>query len=341
MHQFRNDYSELAHEKILKALTKYSTEQNVAYGLDYHSENAANLIKEKFGAKDGAVYFLAGGTVTNLVAISYFLRPYDAILCAETGHINVHETGAVEGSGHKIFTRKGKEGKLYPNDVIEALKFNCDEHMVKIKMVYISNSTEIGTIYNRKELQDLYKVCRENNLLLFIDGARLGSALTSKENNIDPKEMGSLCDVFYIGGTKNGFLLGEALVINNKEIANDFRHHIKNRGAMLAKGYLLGIEFEAMFEDDLYFKLAKETNEVADYLKTKLKECGLIINPSPTNQVFCEIDKGIGELIIENLGCEKWKDLGDKLSIRFVTSFRTKKEDVDEAVNFIKSVISK
>ncbi len=335
--QFRNDYCELAHPRILEALSKYALEQNEAYGLDYHSKNASKYIKEVFGAQDSDVYFLAGGTQTNLVMISYCLRHYEGVISADTGHINVHESAAIEGHGYKIITIPNTNGKITAEEIRDkVISFHDDIHMVKPRMVYISNSTEIGTIYTEKELRDIYKVCKELDLFFFIDGARLGSALTSKENDLKPELLGSLCDAFYIGGTKNGLLFGEALVINNPLLKKDFRYHIKNSGAMLAKGYAVGIEFEEAFKDGLYLSLAKHTNDVADILKDGFKDLGIKMLPSPTNQIFAIFDKEKANLFIKEFGCELWEENDNETTIRFVVSFLTTKEDVSSLIDFIK-----
>ena len=336
-HKFTNDYSSLCHPEILKALSNLGEEQNFAYGLDKHSLQAENYIRDVFEAPHGQVYFISGGTMTNLLFISHALKDYEAVISLETGHINVHETGAIEGTGHKIITVKGSNGKIYPSDILGVLKAYKDEHMVKPKLVYISNSTEIGTIYKRKELIDLYELCQENDLYFFIDGARLGSALTSKSNDVEPGLLGKICDAFYVGGAKNGLLLGEALVINNPSLQEGFRYQIKNKGAMISKGYLIGAQFEAAFKDGLYFDIAKQTNEVADYLKEGLSSLNLKMLESPTNQVFVELDKDSAKTLIREYGLELWEDLGNAQIVRFVVSFTTKKEDVDELISFVKT----
>ena len=206
-------------------------------------------------------------------------------------------------------------------------------------MVYISNSTEIGTIYSRQELIDLHSICKKNDLYFFIDGARLGSALTSKDNDVEPSLLGEICDAFYVGGTKNGLLLGEALVVNNVDLTANFRYHIKNKGAMLAKGYLVGIEFEEAFKDNLYFDLAKYTNEIADALKEGFNKLNLKTTYSPTNQVFLTIKKELANKLIDRYGCEKWEDLANDMTIRFVTSFMTSKDDVNELLSYISKLI--
>ena len=337
-HQFRSDYIELADSRILEALSKYALEQNIPYGFDYHSENASKYILNKFSSK-GKVYFLEGGTQTNMIFISYCLKPYEGVIAVDTGHINVHESASVEGSGHKIIPVKNINGKIYPADILKVLELNNDVHTVVPRMIYISNSTEIGTIYTRKELEDLYAFSKEHNLYFFIDGARLGSALTSKENDVKPEDLGKLCDAFYIGGTKNGLLFGEALVINNPDLQKDFYNHIKNKGAMLAKGYALGIQFERAFQDDLYFELATHANEMADLIKDELSNLGVELSPSPTNQIFVSFKRNIAEELINVFGLEKWIDNGEEMVVRIVTSFATKKEDVSTLCNYIKKLI--
>ena len=336
--KFRNDYCELAHPRIIQALEKYSNEQNEAYGLDYHSEQAAKYIKNIFGAKNSDVHFISGGTLTNLLMISYILKHYEGVISPDTGHINVHETAAVEGSGYKIIAIPNINGKITADQIRKTVEsFGNNEHMVKPGMVYISNSTEVGTIYNKKELEEIYKTCKGLGLYFFIDGARLGSALTSKDNDVDPSLFGSLCDAFYIGGTKNGLMLGEALVLNNDNLKANFRYHIKNKGAMLAKGYAVGIQFEEAFKDGLYFELARKSNECAEMLKRGLNELCVDILPSPTNQIFATFDKKEANQYIDRFGCELWSEENDKTTIRFVTSFLTTKEDVECLLNYIKS----
>ena len=339
MASFRNDYSYLAHPRILKALERVENELQVAYGLDCHSKNAANYIRDVFGAKDADVHFLAGGTQTNMVFISGALKSYQGVIAAASGHINVHESGAIEGSGHKIFTMPGTNGKISGDDIRRAMALNPDEHTVSLGLVYISNSTEIGTIYSKMELQKLRDACNEFGLLLFIDGARLGSALTSNENDVDPTLIGKIADGFTVGGTKNGMLYGEALVIVNPSLKKGFRNHIKNKGAMLAKGFVVGVQFEEAFRDGLYFELAEQTNRMADLLKEGLGGSGLSLLQSPTNQIFVTLKKEVALKIIDRYGCELWEDKGPELTIRFVTSFKTSEDDVKEAVSFIKSIL--
>ena len=336
-HHFKNDYCYLAHEKVLKALLKEVNNQHIAYGYDKHSDNAKKLIQKKFKCEDSAVYFVSGGTQANMLVITYLLKHYEGVISCDTGHINVHETAAVEGNGNKVYTVKNSNGKLTPQDVIDAMSINQGPHMVKLKMVYISNSTEIGTIYTKDELLALRKVCDEYNLYLFMDGARLGSALTCKANDVELELIPQVCDIFYVGGTKNGMLSGEAIVFKDKNLASEFDYHIKNKGALLAKGFVLGIQFEEMFKNDLYFKLSKNTNDMALYIKENLKATYFI--DSPTNQIFVVLDEDVATKIMKRYDCEFWEKQGDKHVIRIVTSFSTKLEDCKEFVKYVNKLI--
>ena len=336
---FRNDYSELADERILKAIEKYLKEQHTAYGLDEHSKNAAEKIKEVFGVPNADCHFIAGGTQSNMTVISYFLRPYEGVIACDTGHINTHETGAVEASGHKILQCTNIDGKLKPKDIEKQMETHKDEHVVKPAMVYISNATETGTVYTKSELEELRKMCDKYSLFLFIDGARLGAALTSNMCDYTSEFLGNIADIFYVGGTKNGLLIGEAVVIKNKELSTYFRYHIKNRGAMLAKGYLLGIQFEEAFKDNLYFDLARRSNEMAYYIKEELTKANITFScDSPTNQQFIILPKDKAKKVIDEFGCELWEEKENEDVIRIVTSFSTTKEACDEIIDFIKTL---
>lgn len=335
---FKNDYSECAHEEILKAVINIKDEQNIGYGLDKHSEYAKENILKTFGCPKGEVFFLTGGTQSNMIALSYLLKPFEAIICCDSGHINVHETGAVEGSGHKIITCKNTYGKLTCAEIEQAYKKCVDEHMVKPRAVYISNSTETGTIYLKNELIELHNICNKLNLYLFIDGARLAVALTCNENDIDPLFLGSICDVFTVGGTKNGFLSGEAVVFTNKNLCKDFRYHIKNKGGLLAKGFVVGVQFERAFENNLYFDIAKSANKTAEYIRNNLKNIVEFVSSSPTNQMFIKLDNAKAEKIMDEFGCELWEDLGNEKIVRIVTSFTTTISDCDELISFIKKI---
>ncbi len=339
---FRNDYSEAAHPNIINSLMAASNEQNIGYGEDIHCSRAADLIKKEIGLEELDVHFLVGGTQTNLVGVSTFLKPYQGVIAVESGHINTHETGAIEATGHKILTRPGKDGKLTPEDITSIMEEYVDEHLVQPAMVYISNSTEMGTIYNKEELKSIHNCCSQYGLYLFIDGARLGSALTSKNNDVTLKDIATLSDIFYIGGTKNGALLGEALVICNPDLKKDFRYAMKQRGALMAKGYVLGIQFEELFKDGLYFQLAAHANAMADKLKETFKALGCpMLTDSPTNQLFPIVDKEIAEILMERYGCECWQ-MGEeeKCCIRFVTSWATIEDEVDECCAYLKELLN-
>lgn len=337
MYSFRNDYSEGAHPRILELLNKSNFEANIGYGNDVHSDRAKEYIKNLIGKQDAGIHFIPGGTQTNMLVISSFLRPHQCVISVDTGHINVHETGAIESTGHKVVAMPSKDGKLTPGIIKKALDHHTDEHMVQPKMVYISNSTELGTIYSKAELIAIHDICKENGLLLFLDGARLGSALSCKSNDLDIKDIANLVDVFYIGGTKNGALLGEALVILREDLKEDFRYLIKQRGAMAAKGFVLGIQFEALFQDDLYFQLARHANEMAERLAAIIKEAGYKFYAEPcTNQVFAIFP----DALLEKMEKEFVYEFTDKVdenntAVRFVTSWATKEETVEALQSFL------
>ncbi|MBC8587841.1 threonine aldolase family protein [Paratissierella segnis] len=337
MYSFRNDYSEGAHPRILELLNKYNLEANIGYGEDIHSDRARKYIKKLIGKDNVDIHFIPGGTQTNMLVISSFLRPHQCVIAADTGHINVHETGAIEATGHKVVAMHCKDGKLTPEIIQRALDRHTDEHMVQPKMVYISNSTELGTVYSKHELSAINDKCKENGLLLFLDGARLGSALTCKTNDLDIKDIANLVDVFYIGGTKNGALLGEALVIIREDLKEDFRYLTKQRGAMAAKGFILGIQFEALFLDDLYFELARHANEMAERLASIIDEAGYKFYAEPcTNQVFAIFP----DVLLEKMGKEFIYEFTDKVdenntAVRFVTSWATKIEAVEALREFL------
>lgn len=267
MYSFNNDYSEGAHPRILESMMTSNLIQNDGYGLDEHTFYATKLIKTAVGRQDIDIHLIPGGTQTNLISIVSALRPHQAVIAASTGHINVHETGAIESTGHKVLTCESDDGKLTPPLIQKVLDQHEDEHMVQPKMVYLSNATELGTLYQKAELEAISHFCKQHELLLFLDGARLGSALTSDKNDLTLKDIADLSDLFYIGGTKNGALFGEALVIRNPCLKPDFRFLIKQRGALLAKGWLLGIQFEELFRDNLFYDLACHANQSAKKLK--------------------------------------------------------------------------
>ena len=330
MYSFKNDYSEGAHPRILNALLKTNLEQVEGYGQDCYTLKAADLLKQKINRNDIDIHFFSGGTQTNLTALSAFLRPHEAIIAANTGHILVHETGAIEATGHKIISIEVNDGKLGPQHIKAAIESHTDEHMVKPRLVYISNPTEIGSIYKKSELERLSQFCKENKLLLFVDGARLGSALCSEENDLDLTDLGTLVDAFYIGGTKNGALMGEALVICNDFLKDDFRFHMKQKGALLAKGRLLGIQFLELFEDNLYFELAKHANDMAGLLRNGISKAGYpFLTHSPSNQIFPILPNWLIETLQEKYSFYVWSKVDTNHSaVRLVTSWATKENAV-------------
>lgn len=332
-----NDYSEGAHPRILQMMQATNLEQNAGYGEDVHSQRAKDSIKRLISREDADIHFISGGTLTNLIVISSFLRPHQAVIAADTGHVNVHETGAIEATGHKVVTMPHREGKLTPAAVEKALAIHSDEHMVQPKMVYISNSTELGTVYSKTELEALSTLCRRHNLLLFLDGARLGAALTSSDNDLSAADVARLVDVFYFGGTKNGALLGEALVICRDELKEDFRFLIKQRGALLAKGFVMGLQFEALFQDDLFFRLARHANEQAAIIAKAMTKLGYsFYAPPQTNQLFPILPNSLLEGLAKQFVFSVQERIDEESSaIRLVTSWATDDKSVGALLDFL------
>ena len=333
MYSFRNDYSEGAHPKVMEALADTNLEQTVGYGMDPRCQSAAALIRDLCKAPDADIHFLVGGTQANLVVIDAFLQSYEAVIGAHTSHINTHETGAIEATGHKVCSIYAPDGKLTPALVEEVLsQHNGTEHMVLPRMVYVSDSTEIGTIYTKAELAALRRCCDEHGLYLFLDGARLGSALTSPDNDLTLADIAALTDVFYIGGTKNGVLFGEALVLSNAAPKAHFRWHMKQRGAVLAKGRRLGIQVQAILEDGLYFDIARHANEMAFRLRDGIAALGYPFPvPSPTNQQFPVLPNTvIGQLEARGYQFEAQEAVdAEHTCVRFVTSWATPESAID------------
>ena len=277
MLRFNCDYLEGCHPAILDALVQTNMEQTSGYGLDPHCEHAAQLVRDLFHCPKAAVHFLVGGTQTNTTVISAALRPWEGVLSADTGHINVHETGAIEATGHKVIPLHGKDGRISAPQVAVACALQGDdEHIVKPGMVYISFPTEVGTLYNLAQLKDLYLTCHQLGLYLFIDGARLGYGLSSPINDVTPEELARYCDVFTVGGTKVGALFGEAVVITNPELQPHFRYMIKQKGGMLAKGRLLGIQFETLLSENRYLSIAERAVLQAMRIRQALLDKGIL-----------------------------------------------------------------
>lgn len=341
MYSFKNDYSEGACPQIMDVLIKSNMSQSDGYGLDEICDNAKDQIKCAVGRNDCDVHFFVGGTQANQTIIASILRPYEAVIAADSGHINVHETGAIEASGHKVLTAPNVEGKLLSEDVERIVKLHNDEHMVKPAMVYISNATEIGTIYTLKELTSLRNVCDVYGLTLFLDGARLGSALCAKDNDMTLQDIARLCDVFYIGGTKNGALFGEACIIVKDSLKKDFRYHIKQRGGMLAKGRMLGIQFLELMKDDVFYSLATHANECAQKLQMGMKDLGIkFYVETTTNQIFPIMDKALIDALSKEYKFQTWEEIDENhTAVRFVTSWATPMEIIHTLLEDLKNII--
>lgn len=337
-YSFSDDYSEGCHPNILEALVSSNMVQQTAYGEDEYCLAARALIGKHLGGANSAIHFVASGTVANIIVISSCLRSHEAVIAAHTGHIALRETGAVEAVGHKIIIVPAKNGKLTPSDVRSALENNAHApHMAKPRMVYISNATETGTLYTRAELAALAEICKDNRLLLFMDGARLGAALAARNNDLALKDIAELTDIFWIGGTKTGALIGEAIVINNEALAEDFSFHIKQRGALLAKGRLLGIQFVELFRTGLYFELARHANAMAQKLSAAIVAAGYrLAAETETNQIFPILPDALIETLKQQFDFYVWETVDDKQSmVRLVTSWATEEDQVDA---FIRSM---
>ncbi len=341
---FHNDYNEICHPLILQAMSASQGCQMTGYGEDPHCSRASELIRQRCGREDLAVHFLVGGTQTNLTVIASALRPYQAVLTARSGHINVHETGAIEATGHKVVALPSSDGKLTAKQIADFAheQVNCGEaeHIVQVKMVYISFPTESGTIYSLSELEQIRAVCDRYGFYLFADGARLGYGLTAEGNDVTMQDMARLCDVFYIGGTKVGAMFGEAVVISNPALAQDFRYMMKQRGGMLAKGWLLGIQFETLFQDDLYFKISKQANAFAQQIRTTLIELGYpLFAQCPTNQVFAVMPNSILDKLKESVMFQIWEAWDESHTVvRFCTSWATVQENVNALCQVLKNL---
>lgn len=338
MIRFECDYSEGAHPRILERLAQTNLEQTPGYGVDEHCRHARELILEACQAPQAEVAFLVGGTQANQTVIASLLRPYQGALCAQTGHINVHETGAIEATGHKVLPLPQKDGKITAAAVEEACAAHwadaTHEHMVQPGMVYLSQPTEVGTLYTRRELENIRAVCDKYSIPLYIDGARCGYGLGAAENDVTLADLARLAHVFYIGGTKVGALFGEAVVICDPALQRDFRYMIKRQGGMLAKGRLLGIQFETLFTNGLYEQLGRHAVELAGRVRRAFEEKGVeMAYPSHTNQQFPILTQAQREKLGEKYAFSFWEQVDeDRAAVRFCTSWATREEDVDALV---------
>ena len=341
MIQFQCDYNEGAHPLILQRLAETNMEQTVGYGEDPYCAQARELIKQACEREDIDAHFLVGGTQTNTTVIAHTLRPYQGVISAVSGHINVHETGAIEATGHKVLAVPSPDGKLTATQIEEVMIAHRNEdgpeHMVQPGMVYLSFPTEVGTIYTRSELEAISAVCRKYGLPLFVDGARLGYGLCSPECDITLPQLARLADVFYIGGTKVGALFGEAVVITNEGLKRDFRYSIKRHGGMLAKGRLLGIQFATLFTDNLYMQMAQHAIDEAMRIKAALKDKGIsFLIDSPTNQQFPIFSNVQLEELSKDFRFSFWQQVDDMhIAVRICTSWGTTHENVDRLIEVI------
>lgn len=340
-YNFMNDYNECAHERILEAIAKANREQDLAYGMDATCERAKKRILEQLCCAHSSVHFLVGGTQTNLTIIAATIKPYQGVVAPVSGHINVHESGAIEATGHKVLSIPSPDGKITAEAVRQSVAAHYSdetaEHMVQPGMVYISQPTEVGTIYHKNELIALHDVCKEYGMPLYVDGARLGCALAAEDADITLADLAKYTSAFSIGGTKMGALFGEALVINNPALNKDFRYLIKQRGGMLAKGRLLGIQFDTLFTDGLYFKIGEHAVREAQRLAAGIQARGYkLFADSPTNQIFPILPKTLLETISKSFGYAFWQNFdAENDVVRFCTSWATPPEQVDALLDMI------
>ena len=338
---FSSDYMEGAHPQILEKLVEINFDKNVGYGTDDYCKNAKDKIRKACKCEDAQVHFLVGGTQANKVVIASMLQNYEGVISADSGHIAVHEAGAIENSGHKVLTIKNKDGKLMAEDVLAYVKaFYADEtcdHMVYPGMVYISQPTETGTLYSLKELEALREVCDQYNMCFFMDGARLGYGLAADNNDVTLEDIARLLDVFYIGGTKVGAMFGEAVVISRPSRVKHFFTSVKQNGALLAKGWLLGVQFDTLFTDDLYMKIAGNAIHCAKMLKQGMLDKGYkLFADSTTNQQFVIVTNDKLKELRENVVFNVWEKVDDNhTAIRFVTSWATTETQVNELLNYL------
>lgn len=338
MIRFDSDYIEGCIPEILTALAETNSEQTIGYGQDPHCENARNLIKKAINREDADVHFLVGGTQANVTVITSMLKHHQGAVCADSGHINGHETGALEAAGHKCLTIHSEDGTISAEAVDKLINDHYSspsfEHTIQPGVVYISWPTESGTLYSRQQLTDMYAVCKKHDIPLFIDGARMGYGLNSHENDMTLEDIANLCDVFYIGGTKCGALFGEAVVITKDSLKKDFRYHIKQRTGMLAKGRMLGIQFEELFKENRYLSVCKNAIDMADILAEGFTSKGYkFAYPAVTNQLFPIIPNDKAEELAKEFAYTPWAPYDENSQIiRFVTSFMTKKENVEKLI---------
>jgi threonine aldolase len=338
-HLFFDDYSEGAHPRILEALQRTNLQQEPGYVMDSFAVEATRLIRERFAGPEADVHFVASGTQANLCVLSAMLKPYESVIAADSGHINQHEAGAIEATGHKINIVKGEDGKVRPDEIQDVVEMHNFDQMVVPRAVYISQSTELGTVYTAAELRLLSTKCKEHGLYLYLDGARLGAALCAEGGDLDAATLAGLVDVFYVGGTKNGALIGEAIVIMNPELKDHFRYNLRQRGGLLAKGRAVSLQFQELFRDNLYFDIAQHANTLAQQLATGIKASGYrLLVDSPTNQVFPVFPNQVIERLQQDYGFHIWEKFDEQHSVvRLVTSWATAETDVSEFLSALRN----
>ncbi len=337
---FKNDYNQICHPAVLQAFSELGTSRHAGYGVDDVCKRTADLLREHCKCLQAKVHYIVGGTLTNLLSIASFLRPHQAVIAVNSGHIEVYETGSIEATGHKIIKAQGDDGKLRPSHLKAICIEHNNEHMVQPKLVYISQSTELGTVYTKSELAEISKACKELNLYLYMDGARLGAAVTCEEDTPSIADVAKYCDAFYIGGTKNGTLFGEALLLVNEDMQNDFRYLCKQRGALLAKGFSMAAQFEALFRDGLYYELADNANKMAKYIDVELQRMGVsFLVPTYTNQIFPKISAQASDKLAKNYDFQIWEKKEQLHTVRFVTSWSTSLEDVELLVERLREIL--
>ncbi|MCI8584611.1 MAG: low specificity L-threonine aldolase [Lachnospiraceae bacterium] len=345
MLSFESDYVEGAHEQILRRLAETNLEQLSGYGCDPYCESAKKKIREACGCPGADIYFLVGGTQTNLTVIDGLLAPYEGVIAAESGHVSVHEAGAIEYTGHKVLTLPQHQGKIHADELETYLRTFWEdenhEHMVYPGMVYISHPTEYGTLYSRAELENLSAICEAHQIPLYMDGARLGYGLMSRQTDVTLFDVARCCHAFYIGGTKVGALCGEAVVFPRRSAPKHFLTIIKQHGALLAKGRLLGIQFDALFTDDLYFKISRHAIDMAEFLKKGLRECGIHFHlESPTNQQFVLFGDEDLDRLKKHAALSFWeKPDEDHTIVRLATSWATKEADILTFIKILKEIL--
>ena len=338
-YSFKSDYCELAHPLVLEAFAAVGYTQFEGYGLDEFSLRAAEMVRSKAAAPFADVHFISGGTHANLTVISSALRPHEAVIAVESGHICVHEAGAIEATGHKICTVPSASGKLSAADIEVVVDAHNDEHMVKPRFVYISQSTETGAIYKKEELAEISGVCKKNGLYLFVDGARLGAALNSNANDLTYAEIACTADAFYIGGTKNGAMFGEAIVICNDALKAGFRTLLKQRGALLAKGAAIGVQFEALLKDGLFDAMAQHANAMASKMAKGIADANYnFLYPVETNMVFPVFPSKIAQPLHRLYEFYDWQTVDGMTAVRLVTSWATPESIIDRFLDDLASV---